>query len=125
MNAKKIIGIGILTYLALNYVVGSKDTALHYQLPDGRVVPETQLPALGYVKVPYQGRTAWVSAERLNQLTRANQNANFWSNLIRSVQQGAQLFGEAQEAWNALQNTMQQAEATNTANEIFDFLSRI
>ncbi|MEM9992119.1 MAG: hypothetical protein AAF738_10170, partial [Bacteroidota bacterium] len=107
MKPAYIIGLGLLAYLLLNRTQGANaQSARQFRLPDGRIVSETQLPSLGYIKVPYEGRTGWISVQKLNRLTRAQRNGQFWTNLIRSVQTGSQLVEGGLDAWQDLQNAL-------------------
>lgn len=91
-----LLGLGALLWLQRSSAGGAR----RYRLPDGRIVTEDQLPALGYVY--YNGY--WIPQHRLNQVTNSGFSAAQWQSIINSgfsvVNAGAQL-------WQAIQNAFQ------------------
>lgn len=99
---KELVGV-LLLGLGLYYLWFQRSSgggARRYRLPDGRIVTEDMLPALGYVY--YQGY--WIPRARLNQVTGQNFSAFNWQQLINS---GFSLFEAGMNLWQLIQDAFQ------------------
>ena len=97
-----LVLIGIVAYKALFGGSGpGNNSTRYYQLPNGQVVPESQLPSLGYIN--FQG--AWVRPEQLNQITNQGMSYQDWQRLISGTVDWAQnayaLYEQIRDALNA------------------------
>lgn len=97
-NKALIIGLGFLGFMLLARPAGAAASGRRFfRLPNGSVVPESQLLAYGYVL--YQGR--WVHSSALNQVTGSQGNAAAWQNAIN---QGFNFAQQGLDLWQQLQN---------------------
>lgn len=98
-NTLLIVGaVGLGAYFLLNRSGGNGGgQQAMFRLPDGRVVPESALPGLGYVR--YQGQ--WYHYSALNQAGGQNTNQAQWQNWVNA---GTTVLSSGIEIWQIFQN---------------------
>lgn len=110
MNRKTLILLLILGYLILRK---RQPKERFFRLPNGQVVPESQLPSLGYVN--YQGY--WIHQTKLNQATGGAYSAHNWQQILSH---GFNFAGEAYNMWLLVKDLFNRGNLDNLILDPYD-----